>query len=97
MYPSDVSLTHLPLDKMATILADNIFKLIFLNKNGRILTQISLKFVPSIGSGNGLAPSRGQAITWTNDDPVHWGIYAALGGDELIHVYTSPTCCLVWP
>ena len=24
-----------------------------------------------------------KAITWTNADPVHWRIYAALGGDEL--------------
>ena len=24
-----------------------------------------------------------QAITWTNADPVHWCIYATLGGDEL--------------
>ena len=37
----------------------------------------------SIGLGSGLAPSRWQAIIWTNADPVHWGIYAALGGDEL--------------
>ena len=28
-------------------------------------------------------PNRRQAITWTNDDPVHWRIYAALGRDEL--------------
>ena len=34
--------------------------------------------------GNGLAPNRRQAITWTNDDPVYWRIYAALGGEELI-------------
>ena len=38
-------LTHLPLDKMA-ILADDIFKCIFLNENDIILIQISLKFVP---------------------------------------------------
>ena len=31
---------------MAAILADNIFKCIFLNKNDRIPIQISLKFVP---------------------------------------------------
>ena len=30
-------LTHLALDKMATILADNNFKCIFLNENGRIM------------------------------------------------------------
>ena len=28
-------------------------------------------------------PNRQQAINWTNADPVHWCIYAALGGDEL--------------
>ena len=37
----------------------------------------------SIGSGDGLAPFRRQAIIWTNAHPVHWRIYAALGGDEL--------------
>ena len=41
-------LTHFPLDKMAAILADNIFKCIFLNENDRI--KISLKFVPNTGS-----------------------------------------------
>ena len=33
-------LTHLPLDKMAAILADDIFKCIFLNENDRIPIQI---------------------------------------------------------
>ena len=32
----------------------------------------------SISSVNGL-----KAITWTNDDPIHWCIYVALRGDEL--------------
>ena len=36
-------LTHLPLDKMAAILADDIFKCIFLNENDIIPIQISLK------------------------------------------------------
>ena len=39
-------LTHLPLDKMAPILADSIFKCILLNKNDRIQIQISLELVP---------------------------------------------------
>ena len=38
-------LTHPP-DKMAAILADGIFKCIFLNANDRIPIQFSLKFVP---------------------------------------------------
>ena len=37
----------------------------------------------SIGSGNDLAPHRWQAITWTNDDPVHWCIYAPISLDQL--------------
>ena len=28
-------------------------------------------------------PNLRQAIIWTNADPIHWCIYAALGGDEL--------------
>ena len=39
-------LTHLPLDKMAVIWADDKFKCIFLNEYDRILILISLKFVP---------------------------------------------------
>ena len=31
---------------MAAILADNIFKCIFLNENDKIPIQISLKFIP---------------------------------------------------
>ena len=31
---------------MASLVADDIFKCIFLNENDRILIQISLKFVP---------------------------------------------------
>ena len=64
---------------------------IFLNENDRIPIQISFNYAPwspidnkpAFGSGNGLAPNRRQAITWTNDDPVQWRIYAALEGDGL--------------
>ena len=38
----------------------------------------------SIGLDNGLAPNRQQAIILTNADPIHWHIYVALGGDELM-------------
>ena len=49
-----------------------IFKCVFLNENEWISLKISLKFVPKgqqysiIGSDNGLAPARRQAIIWTN-------------------------------
>ena len=39
-------LTHLPLDKMAAIQADDIFNYIFLNEKVRILIKMTLKFVP---------------------------------------------------
>ena len=77
---------------MAVILADDIFKRIFLNENIRISIKISLQFVskglienkPALhGSGNGLEPNRRQDITCSNEDPVYPRIYAALGGDEL--------------
>ena len=54
-------LTHLPLDKMAAILADN-FRCIFLNGNNRILIQISQKFVPMSPIGN--KPALVQVMAW---------------------------------
>ena len=41
---------------------------------------------PAFGLDNGLVPNRRQAIIWTSTDPIHWSIYAALGGDELMHL-----------
>ena len=53
----------------------SLFKYIFLKEKCCILIQILLKIIPwvllnnvSIGSGNGLALYRQQAITWTNVD-----------------------------
>ena len=84
-------LTHLSLDKMAAILADNIFKCIFLNENVRILIQISLKFVPKVPMDNKSALVQIMACRLfgakplpKDDDPIYRRIYAALGGDELI-------------
>ena len=45
-------LTHLPLDKMATILTDDIFKCIFVNEKFSILIPVSLKFVPKVRIDN---------------------------------------------
>ena len=73
---------------MAAILADDNLTCIFLNENKgisiRIFTEIcshvsNWQYV-NIGSGHGLVPN----ITWPNVDLVHWHIYGALGGDELI-------------
>ena len=50
------------------------------------------KFVPkgpidNSPADNGLAPIRRQAIIWTNADPIHWRIYAAL--EKLSYVRTD--------
>ena len=55
---------------------DDIFKCIFLNENISIVIKISQ--YSSIGSDNGLVPSRRQAIL------VYWWIYASFGLNELI-------------
>ena len=86
-------LTYLPLDKVAAI-SQTIFHMLFLDWKvlyfdsnfTEVCSQGSNWQQPSIGSDNGLAPNRRQAIIWTNVDPIHWHIYAALGGaggDEL--------------
>ena len=54
-----------------------------------ICSQESNRQQGGIGWGNGLTPSRQQAITSTNDDPVHWRIYAALGGRISMLVYCT--------
>ena len=33
-------------------------------------------------------PNWWQAFIWTNTDPIHWRIFAALGGDELMAVWS---------
>ena len=35
-------------------------------------TEVYSNWQVTIGSGNGLAPNRCQAITWTDNEPVHW-------------------------
>ena len=65
---------------MDAIRTDDIFKCIFLDENDKITIQVALKCIPRIPIDNkpALAPNRRQAITWTNVDPVHWRVYAAL-------------------
>ena len=55
---------------MATVVADDILKCIFLNKNDRIPIQISLKFVPT--SQNDNKPALVQVKAWrrTGDKPL---------------------------
>ena len=61
---------HLSLGKMAAILANNIFKCIYFNKNEGILIQMSLKFVPRSPINN--KPAVVQVMAWhqTSDKPL---------------------------
>ena len=62
-------LTHLPLDKMAPILTDDISKWIFLklNENDEILIPISLKLVPRSPKNNKAALVQMMAWHWACD------------------------------
>ena len=55
-------LTHLPLDKMGTVLADYSFKCIFMNEKFLIAIQISLKLVPRGPIDN--KPALVQVMAW---------------------------------
>ena len=84
-------LTHLPLDKMAAIpqpIFSDAFSwmksFMFWLKFHWSLLRVQLTATQHwFGLDNGLALNRGQAIIWTNADPIYWRIYAALRGDEL--------------
>ena len=65
--PDVLKLMSSPPEQNGRHFADDIFKCIFMNEK----FCISIDKKVSIGSGNGLAPNRRQAITWTNADPVH--------------------------
>ena len=55
---------------MAAIVADDIFKCIFLNENDKIPIQISLKFVPRSPIDNKPALVQVMAWRWTGDKPL---------------------------
>ena len=76
---------------MAAILAEDIFKCIFFNKNVRISIQISLKFVPKGSIDNKSALVQVMAWRRTGDKPLPEAMMTqftnaymlTLGGDEL--------------
>ena len=75
------------------LLADGNFICIILNKTF-LISNDKIYFIEIcslwsnwqyviIGSDNGLAPNRRQAIIWTSDGLVYWCIYVLLGLNEL--------------
>ena len=86
-----ILLTHLPLGQMAAISQTTYSNASSWNTKFDYLLRFCWSLFlrcnwqqPSIGLDNGLAPKWRQAINGTNADPIHWRIYAALGGDVLI-------------
>ena len=64
------NLTHLSLDKMATILADYIFRCIFVNEKFCILTKNSLQFVHNVSIDKNPALVKIMAWCWLGDKPL---------------------------
>ena len=62
--------THLPMDKMAAILTDDIFKCIFLNENDKIPIQVSLKFIARCPIDNKAVLVQVMAWRRTGDKPL---------------------------
>ena len=65
-----LSIKSSPLNKMPAILADDIFRCIFLNENERIPIQISLKIVPMSPIDNRAALVQVMACRQTGDKPL---------------------------
>ena len=80
-------LTHWGRDKINAILQTTFSNAIsWMKKNFNEVCSLRSNWqYSSIGSDNGLAPTRRQAIIWANDDPVQRRIYASLGLNELTH------------
>ena len=91
-----IHLSHLSLNKIVAIsqkIVSNAFSwtksfVFWFEFHWSLFPGVQLT-VRELGSGNGLAPNRRQAITWTDADSVNQRIYAALGensGKRLPHL-----------
>ena len=87
-------LTHLHLDKMATILADDIFICIFLNENDRIPIQISLMFVPRSSVDKKTAFV--QVMAWRRTDQWWPNLLTHIWGTRGIWVRRQALKALLW-
>ena len=74
------------------------FQMHFHNEKICILIRISLKNVPKgpIDNNPELSPAWCQAIIWTHADTIHWCLYVALVGDELIKLLKMCNKCQSW-
>ena len=92
---SKVLLTYWGQDKMAAILHTFLFPFPWMKTFKWNVTEICPPvfdwWYSSIGSDNGLAPNKRQAIIWTNDGRFYWRMHASLSLNELIHQYSGNT------
>ena len=77
--------THLSLDKMDAILADDIFKCIFVNENDIDPIQISPKFIPRSPIDN--KPPLVQVMAWRRigDKPLPEPMMTLFTGAYMLH------------
>ena len=85
--PCDFICLHIEADTKRSPFAEDIFKLIQLNKKFKLyyircFSGSNQQFV-SIGWGNNLVPNRWQAIIWINDGLVYRRICVSLSLNEL--------------
>ena len=91
--PLETGLISSPAAQNGRHFASDIFRCILVNEMFILNSKLNLKSkfhkicfqgpkweLTSTGLDNSRVPNRRQAIIWTNADPVHWRIYAALGG-----------------
>ena len=98
-----IILTHWGRDKMTNIsqmIFSNTFSWNFNSNLTEICSLGSNQQQSSIGSDNGLALIRQQAIIWANDGLAYWCIYRSLGLNELTDDDEDPrqgtTLLLAW-
>ena len=81
MYIRTVRNKHYEASMMLPFLL-TLYRDIFVDQNLWILIKLSLRFVPKDPIDNKTLDRR-QAITWTNDHPVQWRLYASHAINEL--------------
>ena len=107
LYLPYVQLTHLSLDKMVAILADETFECILLTEDDEIPIQFSLKLIPMVPIDN--KPALVQVIAWrrTGDKPLlkamltHFtDAYMRHSGEMSFKVFIKPMAdhqhCVCW-
>ena len=76
----------IPLGKIGRHFSDEIFWWIFMNENFlfwlKFHWNLFVRVQLTISQHWFIYKYTGQAIIWTNTDPIHWRIHAALGEDQ---------------